>query len=663
MPIIHKIVEGGEQYLGWALQRERALRKLAQDRDERKRKRQGEGQASVTIVEDEVTEGHRTAKYDLGDAEVEIRVVGNHSFIRLTKGGSAGSGWVAYPFSISMQYSAANNWPKLTGESPLPENPGPPPEYPYVPPLPPLDGGVALACASDNPMPTDGELGDYLEYTYDTSGPSTQGYQMRQEALAANPYFLAGERLVYSTSNCPMVPWPSGPDITFVWVLSGTDNNGTKYYGRVVSWNGRNSNLEKILAKALSLAAIFQAQAELEAAAGSAWQAAYAAWSIKYNRWLSAVNGTPPDPAVCYPHKDQVRAEAERNRPIQIEALRDEVAKGINSLCVFNGAARPEYIPFEYPTDRFVQNEGGNSIDVWVGPGSYQTQASGVTPGSASDPRACLSTLSVDRFSNVYIDAQPQDAKRMVTTKRTFGYSVTGNVSNEFWSIAPDADLELAPTYLAWLKSARTKFDFNVGGRNMDFDLTVGRSGRIRLLFFEFKVYDPSTGRWLWTPSPRLFETPAVVGCVTGYCSTIDRTPPPQPAETPPSEQKDRVSAMRVFAAMEQEYSPGSEAGTTKWSNPYPLAIPDPTLFEVDFTGLPYDRYEAPTGVSVMYGVDPTALPAEPSLRSATTMAHMTSNPPVQPPGSAMDVQSLTEWLVKEGTNALLTAQLAPPTP
>lgn len=56
MAIIHKIVEGGEQYLGWALQRERVMRK------------QG---------------GSRSTKYDLGDAEVEIRVVGNQSFVTI----------------------------------------------------------------------------------------------------------------------------------------------------------------------------------------------------------------------------------------------------------------------------------------------------------------------------------------------------------------------------------------------------------------------------------------------------------------------------------------------------------------------------------------------------------------------------------------------------
>ena len=115
MAIIHKIVEGGEQYLGWALQRERALRKLAQDRDERKRKRQGEGQASVTIVEDEVTEGHRTAKYDLGDATVEIRIAGNQSFVSLTavNAKSAKAKWVAYPVKVATAFYESAAYSKI----------------------------------------------------------------------------------------------------------------------------------------------------------------------------------------------------------------------------------------------------------------------------------------------------------------------------------------------------------------------------------------------------------------------------------------------------------------------------------------------------------------------------------------------------------------------
>ena len=76
MPIIHKIVEGGEQYLGWALQRERAMRK------------QG---------------GSRSTKYDLGDAEVEIRVVGDKSYVmvRGTTPRLRGFNWIAYPSKIA----------------------------------------------------------------------------------------------------------------------------------------------------------------------------------------------------------------------------------------------------------------------------------------------------------------------------------------------------------------------------------------------------------------------------------------------------------------------------------------------------------------------------------------------------------------------------------
>ena len=657
MATIHKFVDdGAEAYLPFLLAREREIR-----RRKKKERERGQGQAIVTLVEDEPMEGSYTANFDFGDGiEGELRMVSNQSFIRLTKGGSAGSGWVAYPFSISMQYSAANNWPKLSFVSPMPENPGPAPTLPYIQPPNP-DGGYSIIHSRSDCAPG---LNNYFDvYLFDQTAPSTLAYNLRQAAIRDHLYFTAAEsRLYVNNPSDAYLACPIGPDFSVSWVYEGEYQGQNVYHGEY-SWNGQVTNESRRIDKAIEIAGIFKAHYEAEAAASAAWQIAYAAWLVKFNRWNEAVSGTPPDPTVCYQHQDNVRSAMMQSRPTQISALQAEVLLGMRALPVFNGAARPQYVPLERPADTFTKSAGGDSVRVWRSPDFYELEVSSISPGG-SDPRMCGSTLSTKRLSNVYIDASPSDDRRWGTTKRAFGFSVSGDVNPDFWMGAPpdERNVKLAATYPAWLKSRKTKYFTSEEQRNLDYDLTVGRSGRIRLLCFEFRVYDPASEVWVWTPSPRIIETPAAMSCVTGYCLSANRTPPVTPLQTPPSSPVYRVSDMRVLTAFEQAYAPGDDEGTTEWGKPEALSLYN-AQFTISLDGLPFDKYELPTGVAVMYGVDPTALPAEPSLRSATTMAHMANDQPVQPPGSAMDVQSLTEWLVKEGTNALLTAQLAPPTP
>lgn len=120
MAIVHKLIQGGEQYLGFALARERAMRK------------QGNNSAM---------------KYDLGDATVEIRIAGNQSFVSLTavSSKSAKAKWVAYPVKVAKAFYESAAYSKIPRANrpiveripfvarprvPVP----PPPAIEYIPP-------------------------------------------------------------------------------------------------------------------------------------------------------------------------------------------------------------------------------------------------------------------------------------------------------------------------------------------------------------------------------------------------------------------------------------------------------------------------------------------------------------------------------------------------
>lgn len=131
MAIVHKVIDGGEQYLGWALARARALRGMGDSSETaRPTKRVRElDQSDNRIVErqrasDGVTHSqgrNRTQIYDMGDATVEIRLVGEKTYIRLLGVDEAAAllgGFTCYPASELHPYGIdPNASPPVTPEA------------------------------------------------------------------------------------------------------------------------------------------------------------------------------------------------------------------------------------------------------------------------------------------------------------------------------------------------------------------------------------------------------------------------------------------------------------------------------------------------------------------------------------------------------------------
>ena len=666
MAIIHKLVESGaEAYLPFLLARERVIRRQRSDN--------ADGSMS----------GGYAVKYGLGDGiEGELRMVGNQSFIRLSLSAPKTNDelWIAYPFSMALQYSAANSWGKVSFDPPYPEDPGPRPvreEIPYptvnnrfsatdptpadTPPPPPTGG-----CASEGiPLATASEWFNIQDH--DTAAISSAAAAMilasgRDAAflgrtfsleLIDGEYLNGGNALLGANDIAKTV---TGSE-NFV-----VGNTCVTSYSRVFTWGGAISNLTSALAVARGMRQADDAWRAASEAAHAAWVAAYTVWEQKYTAWVNAQNGNPPDPAVCYPAFFDFSSITKATRDQQAAAIGGEIAIGVRSLPVFNGAMRPQYVPLEWPADEFVNGGPTPSWGMWTGrqggAATYSTQAASITGTTIADQGACDGTSP--GYSYVNVPARVSDKRTWGTTKRTYGFAITHSVRGEEMGMAlppPDNAIALSGSYSEWLASPRQKTDPVAGrSKSADFDLTMHKSGKLRVMFFEFYAYDGV--QWAWVPSLKLRDISAGSDCITGYCTSVSR---PGYGTGPPADGR-YVRHMRVFAAKEYAFSPPKSAASsgdldwTEWSAGHDLAVAGASALSLDLTGLNFDCSALPDGVAVLYGLDAWAMPYRPTLSYATTKEHVATARVPADALASFDVIELTEWLVKQATDKLTDA-------
>lgn len=630
---IHLQLNGGEEYIGWAKARERALRALGLPFAEK--------------------------KYLVDGADIDIRVAGEYSYIRID-----GTAWVAYPFSLALQYSTVNSWPKLTFVSPMPEDPGPQPEYnpPPEQPLPPLTY-VALANKFEPPLPppsgscSDGSaaigsgVGSGVVLTYDPA--------QYQATIDAAVNALSGvERSFFNQvhpSNPEVLYGGYDGDLTKSWVNPHNVPGGggcVTYYDQQQSWNGKHTNMDAGIAVAKAAAAVYEGNVAARSAYNAAYWEANSAWSAKYAVWLAAQNGVPPDPTVCYPHIAQANDVSRANRASQVSALYDEILTGgMSSLCVFNATLRPQYTPREWPTEPFFANGG-----VWTAAGQYAPANSSKATTTETDPSACNGWWPAVSYTNTYVDEYPHNHHLWASLQRAYGYSVTGTVfDEEHGSVAPNVTIKYAPSYTDWLRSARTKYDpdslSEVPAHLVDFDLATGR-GKLRAMFFEFYVYE--NGTWAWMPTPRLTSTVrSVSDCVTGYCSSVSL-----PTTTPTVPYENRVSAMRFLAAREYTYTKADDGSHVTWSPGIALSVgaDDAAQFAVDLSSKPSFGEDLPDGVAVLYGVASWKLPATQDFTTGVTKSGMDQPTAANSPQEATSTQDMSAWITKKAIQVLTTA-------
>lgn len=92
MAIVHKLIEGGEQYLGFALAKERAMRKSGRN---------------------------GAIKYEMGDADIEVRIAGNQSFVCIKEIGNKSpaeeiGGYACLPHGLGSTGTGSTAEPRAT---------------------------------------------------------------------------------------------------------------------------------------------------------------------------------------------------------------------------------------------------------------------------------------------------------------------------------------------------------------------------------------------------------------------------------------------------------------------------------------------------------------------------------------------------------------------
>ena len=654
----HLTVEGGEQWLSWAYGRERALRTLGVP--------------------------YMARRWDMGDGTtVTVRITPDASYIELR-----GGAWAAYPFDLVLQTSKVNKWNKITFGTPMPPDPGPQPTEPYIEPPNP-DGGYAIVHNTESCAPG---LNNYFDvYLYDQSAPSTLAYNLRQAAIRDHLYFTAAEARLYANNpsnaqlNCPL-----GPDFSVAWIHEGEYQGQPVYHGEY-SWNGQLVNESRRISKAIEIAGILQGHADAVAAANAAYQIALAAWQAAYNKWLAAQNGQLDDPSVCYPAFDNVRNSSAATRARQIADLKDEVLiGGMNSLCVFNAVARPVYAPVAFPAEPFVVARTADEQLVWAGPGRYADAPFTISTTTLADSSSCTGASPAYAYAGVHVDRRPLDDRPKVTTKRAHGFSVTGTYYAEEHGMPEATDprgVVFAPSYADWMKSRKAVFDratylrladlsvvgfdpdakawmdasttppTGIVGRPVDFDLTYGRTDKVRVMHFEFRVYDPFTSQWQWVAAKSLTGVNTVSECITGGCKNATR--PSSGGVEPPTDGR-FVSHMRFLAAKEYRFASTSDGVGTEWVANTELDVVGTSKFNIDLSAYSFNSDTLPDGVAVMYGLSNQELPAVPSCAQGTTKQHLDSLAIPDSSSTVVNFAALKEWVVKTATNALTKATPKP---
>lgn len=558
MAIIHKVIEGGEQYLGWALARERALRS------------QG---------------GNRTIKYDLGDAEVEIRVVGNQSFVTLRETGvQVSREWVAFPLFVQLEFSASNAVDTYDGPQGGEERPTPPPQP-----------------VSDNtPTYEPPDRADFKNEALDAQSGLSFGNATVQIAFSAQiaaraPVYMEFQNVSQAEAEALMFSMRDYNGISSAGVDAGgsfaiaTYNPADDY--RLASW-----------------------QYEVDyRALHATWSAANAAkfeaYRVQLGIWNNTVlaeweaNNLPSN--VCPPYFVDLIAKQRVGRAAQIAALHGEIAKGLAVLPMFNPAMHPAYIPKEAPALPFVMGELAAQA-VWNPDGGYDTNPSARVGNNYSPAvKTCGAVAFGTDYTNAYVP-------RFISHTQAFGYMVNGAVRTQEASTPPLARATPHPNYAAWLNSARAPAQFSVS-----FDFFHGtQAGEVYFALFEYEAYDYATDQWVWTPSNALLGTQPLTSCYSLCYAYPDHDREATYTNRP--DHNNSVRAMRSHAFFKQV-----RTSDGLWSAPKAIAG---APISVDLATLSQSGVYAPSlpdGICVVNGVQDWMLPMFTHPQTAVSQEHL----------------------------------------
>lgn len=552
MPIIHKVVEGGgEQYLGWALNREKALRKQT---------------------------GDRAIKYDLGDAEVEIRIVGNQSFIFMRATGvQVSDEWVAFQLYMQTEFSLSNAVETTNGPEGTEQPTGP---------TPPTSGNPPILT---KPNPAD--------YEENSTGPNGETYQTglvraihEVQKSARRP--LLEQYYTLTSPNGSITPQQQNQ-------IEATLQAQRNYKG--VTWGGTNEYGDGIPiynpAKDYTIA-YWQWEID-QFTATKAWEQAAAAAMAAYQVELAAFIAGPllqwqqqnyPS-FVCPPYFLDLIGKQRSGRQLQINRLKAEQAMGMKALPVFNPVMHPQYIPKEQPLVPFFDGAG-----VWTPDGTYVPMPNSYTDGQfVPAVPTCGGTVPGRTYVNGY------DLVRM-SLERAFGYVVNGTVRSIEASVPPLASVTNLSNYEAWLNSSR-----GPGGTSVSFDFFHGTQvAEVYFAFFEYEAYDFTSDLWVWTPSLSLLSNSPLISCYS-LCYTY----PDHERDATYSNRPDPIDGVRTMRSTGFYKQVRASDGT--WSDLIsvggsPITI---DLSPLTSSGAVYG-YALPDGVVALKGVKDWMLPVFP---------------------------------------------------
>lgn len=591
MAIIHKLVESGaEDYLPFLLARERVIRKQREDNPD--------GSMS----------GGYAVKYELGDGiEGELRMVGNQSFIRLTKG--AAKKWIALACNSVYRFSDANIIKVIQApEGTPPDAPVRPtpiiyPEFEYTAPT-----AGWVTCNLSNPLCSAGVIG---------------GTDRMSELYAEASAALTGVTLAYYAEVFPSIVFPpgwaappsglgpvacqlppgGGPCDWEVWDFVYAWSAGP-YYEAYTAWH----------------AGLRAAQAQQEAL-----DAAYSQALAAYQEAMRIYNE-----AIYAARKRAIDAATQEGRVNQIASVMAEQGTGLMSQLVSMAVLRPNYIPKETPIEEFcsfTQSPGMGHTDIaqsfWAKPDRVGVDGKGTfATGLSSLPNETEQIGIV--LDDVYATAQVSIDDMLFDGFPTmgasgFGYLVSGPMGMPINAATDAANIDIEPvaSYPGWYFSERIAArDENKQLRTallpISFDIIPpGAASAFYFVFFEFYAYDFVAAEWRWLPSLHLqtHHSAAMVyrsGAV--HTSANFRVPDPN---TPSLDASVQSIRSRLFIKQTVDAS-GVIAAPTE------IKVVDGERIQFDLANYPgVTRADLSDFLTVAVGTSKWAEPVEPEPRTA----------------------------------------------
>lgn len=587
LPRVHKHIDGGHQWLSWALGRERALRG-----------------AGVSFVDQ---------KYVMPDgAVVHIRINQQDSSVVLRSVG-VGTKWVAFTFEPDTQFSDSNNVPIFNG--PQDSKRPTPPEF-----VTPDTGTEPVFDSSKFRYPTGGLVPGSDEY------PTIDGPQIYVgtvgEANDIRAEYISGllkELSVEDRVGARSYPKPTNDKngeyeyalnfgITFhkaletnTFVIPGdppvTITN--TYYRAWDTYTPAND------VEVAHIKWFLDEKKPYIAAANATFAAAYAEWQAELAEWRATVlaewEAKNVLEQVCPPYFKDLLGKQRSGRAPQVAALYAEMRRGMGSLCIASRVLHPMYIPKEAPTEELA---GPGSE--WIEPGQYVPRHESVTTSYAPAifPTCDGDGMRASTYVNAYPYASDGQNNPYINLSQGFGYIVNGTLYDKDRAV-PGGTMRLMDQYQDWLESPRSPATGLVS-----FDLVYGNvPGEVCIALFEFYAYDYMTEQWMWTPSVGLLNTNPLRSCYTICFSYPDHEREAEYANRPVV---GTVTQMRSYAFLKHTKTP------TGWSPAISVSAPQ---INIDVTSM--GRGGLPSVWCAVRGVQDWMLPAAPNLNTAVDAAFM----------------------------------------